>query len=85
MKCSAERANTGNAAVIVGCMVHAESLLRFSESAYTLLRRPENLRIRSNNLVSQVFQFSGGQAVSPETFYNFLVMPSGSGFFVTNQ
>lgn len=48
-----------------------------------LLTNPVSLRIRANNLISQVFTFMGGRASFPETAYRFQVTPAPTGFMVT--
>ncbi|MGB9151901.1 MAG: hypothetical protein WCD70_02315 [Alphaproteobacteria bacterium] len=85
MNCSVQRVAPNNTAAIVGCMVQAVSRLGFlPNSNAALLDKPVNLRIRANNLTSQVFPFPGGKPGIPEIFYNFVIMPGVGGFSVTN-
>lgn len=82
MECSVQTA-PDNSNAIVGCMAQAVSQPSYPDPNLALLSHPMNLRIRSNNMASQIFSFAGGQPSVPEVFYNFTITPGINGFSVS--
>jgi len=72
-----------NASGVVGCMAQAVSQSSYPDPNMGLLNHPMNLRIRANNMKSQIFSFPGGQPALPEVFYNFVITPGIDGFSVS--
>ena len=83
LNCSVQPVAPNNNPAIIGCMVEAISEPSYPDPNTGLLSRPMNLRIRANNLSSQIFSFTGGQPAIPEVFYNFVITPARNGFSVS--
>lgn len=83
MNCTVQPVAPNDAPAIIGCMVEAFAQPSYPDPNLGLLSRPMNLRIRANDLSSQVFSFTGGRPAMPEVFYNFVITPAKNGFSVS--